>query len=741
MITNLTKDKNTVELDESFVESSSFGIADAAKAFHAITTQIYKNPEYSVIAEICANAWDSHILAKKTDIAFNIHLPNRFEPFFSVRDFGVSMTHSFMLEKYSQAFLSTKDNTNKQNGAFGIGRLTCLALNDTYNAICYLDGVKRTYSIYKEDSIPKITLLSTEDSTEPNGFEVSVNVPSNYNYDTFASNCGKILAFYPIKMNVTGYADFSYSLPQYDLRINDNGLNFGFPKDKSSFVVMGVYSYPIDIDSIDELSSKERLILNNGIHLFVKLGDCSVNLSRDGLFYDKKTKNKIKALISQIAEKYLAIIIKKIEEAPNYFEAKRLYWTNFSHSGDCYDLTDRGQKNPEVIWNGIKFNDFEIIIPSNSKTKLKYYTVNYRGTCECSEIPKFVIQSKQVFVINDLDKQISIKARIKQLYNTNYYGSEFVLFEKVDKEFLDTYKLKESDFVSLKSVIVPTSNRTYNYDRAKCKIFEYNNQNYYSYRHKSSNWDVPQNFDEEDLDNAEGCYVILQDRFDINETDYHFITNLKNLEAKFKSFDSSFVLPTIYGVRHSVKDDIMTKVKDNLTPLHTFIQNKATEIILKSEYDARLYTIESNYYNNVKKYDNFWNFLIYSKNIPINQIWVKLYNKLGRQNASNKFIKVAEFARDCKIDINSIKKDDNNAEIKSPLCELMTELLNKSKEQYNIFQYLSFSLYGGNIPHTTIKELVDMIDEKKGKITLDDARISAILGESAESKQNSEIED
>ncbi len=749
MITTLTKDKNSVELDESFTESAAFGIADAAKAFHAITTQIYKNPEYSVIAEICANAWDSHILAKKTTEPFNIHLPNRFEPWFSVRDFGVSMSHEFMLQKYSQAFLSTKDNTNKQNGAFGIGRLTCLALNDTYNAICYLDGVKRTYSIYKEDSVPKITLLSTEDSEERNGFEVSVNVPNNYNYDTFAENAGKILAFYPIKMNVSGCADFTYSLPEYDLRINDSGLNFGFPKDKSSFVVMGVYSYPIDIYSIDELSDKERRVLKNGIHLFAKLGDCSVNLSRDGLFYDKKTKQCIKHAIVKIAEKYIEVITKKIENAPNYFEALKLYWSNFSYNGDCYDLTDKGQKTPSINWNGITISGFDFILPANSKVKMQYASVDGSNKVYLSDVSKFAIQSKQKFIINDLDKKTGIKIRIKTLHESSY-NYEYVIFDNVDKDFLDTYKLKESDFISLKSIIPLKSGRTYNYDRAKCKIFEYGpqkNGRYYSHSQKSSNWSVPENFDEEDLDTAEGCYIYLEDRFNLPESHYHYFSNLRSIFTLFKHYDPTFVEPTIYGVRYSVSSEIKQKVADNLTPLIEFIQKKATDIILKSEFNAKLHTFESDFSNTKCRKDGYFgSFIDFCNNyifgeIPAARYFVDLKDKLNEKLKNSSFTKISELAKICNINVNAIKSDETaNFEIKSDICDTIQEVYNLLQEKYGVFNQLTFyySYYSNEKQKVkeSIQKVIDMIHATDGKIVLDETKINGIL-----EKVNQEIKE
>lgn len=366
-----------------------------------------------------------------------------------------------------------------------------------------------------------------------------------------------------------------------------------------------------------------------------------------------------------------------------------------------------------------------------------------------SDVSKFTIQSKQKFIINDLDKKTGIKIRIKTLHESSY-NYEYVIFDNVDKDFLDTYKLKESDFIFLKSIIPLKSGRIYNYDRAKCKIFEYGpqkNNHYYSHSQKSSNWDVPENFDEEDLDTAEGCYIYLEDRFNLPESHYHYFSNLRSIFTLFKHYDPTFVEPTIYGVRYSVSSEIKQKVADNLTPLIEFIQKKATDIILKSEFNAKLHTFESDFSNTKCRKDGYFgSFIDFCNNyifgeIPAARYFDDLKDKLNEKLKNSSFTKISELAKICNINVNAIKSDETaNFEIKSDICDTIQEVYNLLQEKYGVFNQLTFyySYYSNEKQKTkeSIQKVIDMIHATDGKIVLDETKINGIL-----EKVNQEIKE
>ena len=73
-------------------ESSNFRIAMNAKAFRVLSDNMYQDKIGSIVRELSCNAADSHTMAKNTDRAITIHVPDQFEPWFTVRDYGVGLS-------------------------------------------------------------------------------------------------------------------------------------------------------------------------------------------------------------------------------------------------------------------------------------------------------------------------------------------------------------------------------------------------------------------------------------------------------------------------------------------------------------------------------------------------------------------------------------------------------------------------------------------------------------------------
>lgn len=68
--------------------STGFSIAMNAKAFRVLSSGLYKDKIGSIVREISFNAKDAHVDAGKPDVEFYVHLPDDFEPYFAVRDYG-----------------------------------------------------------------------------------------------------------------------------------------------------------------------------------------------------------------------------------------------------------------------------------------------------------------------------------------------------------------------------------------------------------------------------------------------------------------------------------------------------------------------------------------------------------------------------------------------------------------------------------------------------------------------------
>lgn len=575
-------DKTTVERTGDMPEVA-FGIADVAKAFHALTTQIYKNPSYSVIAEICANAADSQLKAHEQDPtrdpnrAFDVHLPNVFEPFFSVRDYGVSMSHEFMMsatEGYCAAFYSTKSRSNLENGAFGIGRLTLLALRDTYSAICYMDGRKRTYSIFKENGKPKIVFISDEETTEENGFEVHVEV-SNVNFDLFAQNAVNIFRFYPTLPNVVGHNNLRLVKNEYSLMAEDKAWGICSNQTLSgSFVVMGVYSYPIDPNHLPNLDETERELLASNLHIFLPLGSVSISLSRDGLFYDKDTCAAIKTALANLINHYKVQIQAAFDLCPTLFEAKKLYAKFYSEDGTAREINKIVGKRFYPDYKGEKIDDYMVeISKDDNETRIMQWSRHWmRGkyTFHPAPVASFPLRGN-THIFLDKKEGKGVKRRIRYLYETLNNSNPNVVYYTINfsKRILEKYGIDESVFPVINDVVVPkgfsSTPRKYN-EKSKFEYLEYN----FTCHKGSDAWDITE-IDADDLDGEDiGCYVLMERyRPDCNIRGHQELLNsLGIVDLK--------TIPII-GVRYNAPEELEKFKKAGWKHLTAYAQEKLDE--------------------------------------------------------------------------------------------------------------------------------------------------------------------
>ena len=113
------------------LSSTSFQIKATSKAFQILTANLYSYKERSVVRELCANALDSHVQAGKADIPFKVTLPSKLDPNLTVEDFGIGLSKEEAIKLFSTIFESTKDQSNDQVGAFGLGSKSPFPLGPT----------------------------------------------------------------------------------------------------------------------------------------------------------------------------------------------------------------------------------------------------------------------------------------------------------------------------------------------------------------------------------------------------------------------------------------------------------------------------------------------------------------------------------------------------------------------------------------------------------------------------------
>lgn len=160
-----------------------------AQAFNAILEKLYNDPLSAVIREITTNAIEAQQLSK-TNKKIIIQVPNTLFSDLVFRDFGVGLDAEEINKYLNCLFSSTKDKSNQFPGGFGLGSKSPLALVDTFNITSFKNGIAYHCIWYKkEGSMPVLSIIDEEETTEENGMEVKIPLASimkrysNFNKD------------------------------------------------------------------------------------------------------------------------------------------------------------------------------------------------------------------------------------------------------------------------------------------------------------------------------------------------------------------------------------------------------------------------------------------------------------------------------------------------------------------------------------------------------------------------------
>ncbi len=293
----LKSSNNTVEINGGG-EVTSFSIAMNGKAFRVLSDNLYQNKIGSIVREISCNALDAHIMAKKPDVPFVIHLPDNFEPWFSVQDYGIGLTPDAIKTVFTKYFESTKDNDNQAVGAFGLGAKTPFSYTDQFTVTSVVDGQKWVYNAYiTESGVPSISEMDSGATTDPIGVEIRMSCKRE-DYKRFADEVATQLRFFKVKPGILNNAGFRFKDVSTNLVIDSRNVaissdNAGYG-DAWAHVIQGSVGYPLDLSQVnDKVSADNKRLLStlNGtqVRFYFNIGEIGVTASREGIEYNKHT--------------------------------------------------------------------------------------------------------------------------------------------------------------------------------------------------------------------------------------------------------------------------------------------------------------------------------------------------------------------------------------------------------------------------------------------------------------------
>lgn len=319
-----------MKLQEKPLAVKRIGINNEAKykieanpiAFEILSTKLYKKPWLAVQRELAANGTDAHVDAGKPNLPLDIHLPNRFEPFFSIRDYGNGLNKEDLIYLYTTYFASSKRESDSQIGAFGLGACSTWAVTDSFTVTSINNGIKYSYLMFKgEDRTPNYSLIREEATNEPSGMEVRIGVKDSDIYK-YQEDAATIYRYYKTRPNFSGFIPSVFSDQP-----NLSGTNwytiskYGTHHNHMPTIVMGQIGYEFDVSLLKNIGRTAQQICQSGLIIKVDIGVVEPSASREELSYTKKTVAALEDALAKIEVEYSATVQKQIDTAPNYYEA------------------------------------------------------------------------------------------------------------------------------------------------------------------------------------------------------------------------------------------------------------------------------------------------------------------------------------------------------------------------------------------------------------------------------------
>lgn len=302
----------TVESSVDFGDSVDMGIAaDGVIHLMSLLTNLYNDPELAVIREYYTNALDAHTAVDQLK-EVEVYLPTFSNPLYVVKDYGIGMSRDDIQKIYAQYGASTKRNTNKQVGAFGLGCKSALTIATQFTLTSVKNGKKTTALISKSDSgVNKVDIMPVRDSAEPNGTTVTIPVP---NVESFRAKAQKFFQFTETgKVKVDGLVPESiYSISSRLITSETDFSTYIRPvknadywnrEDVKFHMVMGGVPYELSGDEVYNAMSRRGVrafdLTEAGISVVfvVDIGSVDLTPSREGLRFTDKTNDFVDRLV------------------------------------------------------------------------------------------------------------------------------------------------------------------------------------------------------------------------------------------------------------------------------------------------------------------------------------------------------------------------------------------------------------------------------------------------------------
>jgi hypothetical protein len=341
----------------------AFAIKSTAQSFRILSSGLYANKIRAIVRELSCNAYDSHAAAGHPELPFEVHLPSTLEPWFSVRDFGVGLTHEQVINLYTTYFESTKTDSNLFIGALGLGSKSPFSYTNNFTVTAVKDGVKGIYTAFiNEQGVPSVALMSQTPSNDSTGVEVRMAVLQEEDFYKFREEAYAVFKWFTTAPVVTGHAGFQITPREY----RQENIIPGVHTDRrgwESTAVMGNIAYPIDVPNKKASLGDLHQLLDCGLEMHFEIGQLDFQASREGLSYDPSTIAAIKDKLQQLKDHLIAQVNQEAKAIDNKW--KLAYYL---HKKSRYDLW------APIVADWVKNNPVETIKADSYRSSIHLAT-------------------------------------------------------------------------------------------------------------------------------------------------------------------------------------------------------------------------------------------------------------------------------------------------------------------------------------------------------------------------------
>ncbi len=519
-----------------------FGIEQdgLATIIDIVSNRIYSDKILAVIREYSCNASDANKEAGKAKTPIRITLPTALEPVFKVRDFGNGLSEDQVKDVFVQYGTSTKRNTNKFVGMFGIGSKSGFSYGNSFVVSSYLNGKRYDYSAFMDNKMPKMALLATDDTTEPNGLEIQIPVKIA-DIDSFVSKAKDFFLYWEVRPEFLGT---QITFPTEEIVLQGKGWKICKNASiyaKRMIAVMGNVPYPVDANALGIVSNKVSQLSRYPITLNFKIGDLGVNAGREGLEYDDRTRQNIVEKLNEIINVFDDKVREQFKDCKTMYECKLRFDKVFDAYGPLSEMTQYFNRS-DIKFDGVpvtdsRYRDFRFGLKDWTEKSFNvrlYQSSGYKnaagyGRLYSDSTTQMTVNESILYVINDegeitnnvanklapiieLPATHSLNA-LKKTYRNVYLitiedAAKFQAWKDAVKFDAPTINLSSLPKVKLKGVYGVTTDNSEALLAQKTKVFTLDFS-------KRSHLSLKRQFfkpSEVDLKNGKGLYIVI-DRY------------------------------------------------------------------------------------------------------------------------------------------------------------------------------------------------------------------------------------